>query len=732
LTLSEHWHIITIHQRRVASWCGTKTFILMLLSRRFPVLCTAMLALSSVAPAQPVPEKPQPNAAFGNWLYKTPDPHLWKSTEKEGNLIFSVDEPPGDFCTLTLFAGAKADPDFTEQFNRAVGADQKAKDTIKIEADTGPKASKSPEGFDVLTRSLRSETSALHTFHIYVASHSGDRFDLAAFQTTSEQSWKQHGAEAGQFILSLKLANSLAPGEVEKLLGRARPEVAPPPALPGLDDAPAPTAVVAPGSAPAPAAAVKIPDRPLNQSPIVVNNAVIQKNGKFIDGLKLSQHDTEIYSPSIAVAANGVIHVAFVEKHRTTYALAVYHRSSSDGGKTWTEAKNLSEDMPNIHVGRCVALVDGRDRLYVIWRAGLAVNFTANTDPAGAGPCNLMYRVLEDGKWSKIKPVHPPGSAEKQNDGSLSYFATVDALGLVQVVWNTTPDKWHPELTKISGTYHQHLSGIGNGLVFQATLDGATPSAPREVFLSPVAGQNEQGGYGAYCDGLDTLNGYVDAAGALHFVAAVTRTHDGSLRDKSWFEVVDNGKVGPLIDLPALSFHGWRDIPTLLVDAAGKRHLVVLYLAGEHPNIRDYLIGSDEEPVVIRAAASVKGTVDGFQAYQGPGGRMVAIMQMNDSGERGNGETYVSMSNGKEWSTPVNVTNNAGRQSFASKQTSRASNVAIEKSCYPGPAAVAFDRDGHLLLLMINNEFSLFSSSAFGVELAGGSSSTPTLQFLRF
>ncbi len=689
-----------------------------------------MIAFGSVAVAQPAPEKPKPDARFGNWLYKAPDPKLWTRTEKDGNLLFSVEEPPGDFCTLTLFAGAKADPDFTEQFNRAVAADQKARDTIKIEADTGAKPSKATEGYDVLSRSLRSGTSTLHTFHIYVAGHSGDRFDLVAFQTTSEESWKQHGAQAGQFILSLELANSLPPGVVEKLLGRAQPDVAPPLALPGFDDAPAPIAAVAPNATPAPAATARIPDRPLSKSPIVVNNAVIQKNGKPVDGIKLSQHDMAIYSPSLAVAANGVIHVAFVEQHRTTYDLAAYHRSSSDGGQTWSEAKNLSEDMPKIQVGRCFALVDGRDRLYVIWRAGLGLNFIANPDPANAGQSNLMYRVLENGKWSKIIPVFPPGSKETQDDGALAYFATVDAAGLVQVLWNCVPDKWHPELTHTSGTYHQHLSGIGNGLVFQATLDGATPGAQREVFLTAVAGRDE-GGYGAYCDGLDALNGYVDAAGAPHFVAAVSRTHDSSLREKSWYELIENGKAGPMLGLPALSFHAWRDIPTLLVDAAGKRHVVALYLGGEHPNIRDYLIGTDEEPVIIRAAASIKGTVDGFQAYQGPDGRMVAIMQMNDSGERANGETYVSISTGKEWSTPVNVTNNYGRQSFASKQTSSQSNIAVSKSYYPGPAAAAFDRDGHLLLLMINNEYGLFGSSAFGVMLAGGSSSTPTLQFLR-
>jgi len=110
----------------------------------------------------------------------------------------------------------------------------------------------------------------------------------------------------------------------------------------------------------------------------------------------------------------------------------------------------------------------------------------------------------------------------------------------------------------------------------------------------------------------------------------------------------------------------------------------------------------------------------------------VVIMQMNDTGERGSGDTFVSESTGKGWSAPVNVTNNDGRRSFASKQTSSQSNVAVAKSYSPGPATAAYDRDGHLLLLMVNNENGLFASTAFGVELAGGSTSTPTLQFLRF
>jgi hypothetical protein len=320
---------------------------------------------------------------------------------------------------------------------------------------------------------------------------------------------------------------------------------------------------------------------------LVVNHAVSARNGKPVDPIKLSQHDLEISNPSIALAPNGTIHVAFIEKHRTTYAAAVYHRSSADHGKTWTEAKNLSEDMPGYLVGKCEVLADRSGLIYVIWRAGMAVNFPASPNAGGAGPSNLMYRVLENGHWSRIKPVHPPGNSDTQDQGSRSYFATTDAAGRAQVIWNVAPSFWHQELTKVSGTYRQSLPGVGPGLVFQATLNGANPGQPHEVYLTPVAGQNEQGGYGTYCDGLDALNGYCDADGAPHFIAALSRNHDSSLRGKSVFQLIENGKGGPLLELPDLSYHGWNDIPRLLVDAAGKRHIVVMYPAGEHPSVRD-------------------------------------------------------------------------------------------------------------------------------------------------
>ncbi len=291
---------------------------------------------------------------------------------------------------------------------------------------------------------------------------------------------------------------------------------------------------------------------PLDQSPLVVkgpNGApiVAGKDGKGINGIKLSQHDIAIASPSIAVAPDGTLHLAFVESHRSTFAHAVYYRGSTDGGKTWTEAKNLSEDLPGpgINVGRCQILADSRNRVYVIWRAGLAEGWTVNLDPAG-GICNLWFRELEGGKWSRARILNAAAKAANSTDAARSFFAALDAAGRAQVIWNVQPDKWHPELL----SRRLHSNGVGNGLVFQSALDGAAASEPREVFLPVVTPPANAWGVPS-CDDLDTLNGYVNAAGAAHFVALATMPMYGLPAHPPRYELIENGKAGQGIELPA-------------------------------------------------------------------------------------------------------------------------------------------------------------------------------------
>jgi hypothetical protein len=487
---------------------------------------------------------------------------------------------------------------------------------------------------------------------------------------------------------------------------------------------------VASGASPA----SDVPLRPLENSDLVAKApdgtlAIAQKNGKPIDGVKLSQHDRLILSPRVAVTADGTIHVAFTEQSEVfPFPLFVYYRQSTDGGKSWSDAKNLSEDMANVPVGECTLLADAGDRVYVIWHCGLSEGYMVTP---GASE-NLVYRVLDHGKWSKIIPVHPPGSAATQNDGSYFSFTCTDAAGRAQVVWNTCPDRFIPDQV-MAKNYAIHLAGIGNGLVFQATLDGSTASAPRQIFMAPVTQDPNPGGLGDMskaCDDLSALDGYVDAAGGAHFIAI-----DRGMRDPdpgSRVELIEAAKQTPAIKLPTPYMQVWPNPPKLLLDAKGRNHIIALYAAGERPAFRDYLLGSDDDPAVIMAAKAPKGTCMGFQAYQGPGGRMAVVMQTTDAGFNDRGDSWVSVSTGDKWSPPVCITNNAGRASYAAKNTGAAGSVLNAEHFGPGPGAVAFDKQGHLLLVICNVKTGSFAVSAGGVVYAGGSSASPMLFFYKF
>jgi hypothetical protein len=450
--------------------------------------------------------------------------------------------------------------------------------------------------------------------------------------------------------------------------------------------------------------------------------AVMKKNGTPVNGLKLSQHDSLVLNPNIAVTSDGAIHVAFIERQlESPYTLFVYHRESLDGGKTWSEAKNLSEDMPNIPVGYCNLLVDGKDRVYVTWRVGLSELL-----PVSEGQnVNLVYRVLDHGKWSKILPVNPPGSASTQNNGSIFSFTTTDASGQVQAVWNVCPDTFRPEMT-VNG---MHLAGVGNGLVFQATLDGSTPSAPHEVYMAQVTTNESMAEYGKMCDDFSDLDGYVDVSGAPHFIAIVRALR--SSESGSQIDLYEDGKLTPAIKLPTDYMETWLTPPKLLVDAKGNRHIIAFYSAGEHPAFRDYVVGSDEDPTVIMTAKS-PGTCMGFQAYQGPGGHMAVVMQTTERGYNDSGDSWVSLSDGSGWAPPVCITANAARASYVATQKSGNLLVGTGDHYGPGPGAVAFDKDGHLLLALVNVKTGTFGLNAGGVTFAGGSTDSPMLFFYKF
>ena len=111
---------------------------------------------------------------------------------------------------------------------------------------------------------------------------------------------------------------------------------------------------------------------------------------------------------------------------------------------------------------------------------------------------------------------------------------------------------------------------------------------------------------------------------------------------------------------------------------------------------------------------------------------MAVVMQTTDAGLSDAGDSWISLSAGDKWSQPVCVTNNAARAGYAAKNIGATGSVGNGEHFGPGAGAVAFDKDGHLLLVVCNVKTGSFAVSAGSVVYAGGSTSSPMLFFYKF
>ncbi len=445
-----------------------------------------------------------------------------------------------------------------------------------------------------------------------------------------------------------------------------------------------------------------------------------------VSPVKLSVVDNGVASPSVVASADGTVHVIYVEQQRKSpYMQFLYYRSSRDGGKSWTAPKNLSEVLPNTPVGNTNLLSDSSGRIYAIWRSFYLSAGDISQPSAQRDGFNLVYRVLDHGAWSNAINIHPPTTSAQQHFGSASWFAANDpSTGRVDVFWNTSPAPRHPE----SYMYGSVAYGIRLGALMRAVLEGANAAQPQEIFHTPIV--KRPGENSPSCEGLDLINGYVDQSGQPHVLAQVIQPTVGDQPNR--FQLIENNAQYAALELPGPSFAYWHYPPILLVDQQGRRHVLTMYQYGEKQSVRDYALGGNAEPQIVREAKASTGKVLGLQAFQGPGGRMAALIQMADTNERSDAETYLVTNDGARWNAPINLTNNAGRTEFHNTATSRHSNVATLSSWYPGNAAAAYDGSGHLYVAFIVNRKDLFDQNAFGVSLAGGSSSVPNLLFAAF
>jgi hypothetical protein len=428
--------------------------------------------------------------------------------------------------------------------------------------------------------------------------------------------------------------------------------------------------------------------------------------GKPQEMVKLSKYNLAEYC-DLAVGSNGVLHVVFNDSPDTSKPTYLYYRASTDGGATWSEAKNLSDDESGRVASFCRVVMDAKGRVYAIWKY---IEHASLIDgPGGNEGGVFVYRCLEGGTWSKAVALN------KQPDWGYSFFAAVDSHGVANVVWSqVSPDVG-------ANTHGMGGASIAN-LVQQVALDGASLGQPKGLVVPErikseaewkAAGiRPSYDQTGPKQDGIYNLRGYIDGTGVAHFVGE---------RPKPQSLVHFDGKALKMVYtyIPYASGNTFNNPATLLVDADGVDHVIRSPEKSETPCVRDYLVGEKlSDPTEIIAVKDPgKGAIFNWQVAQGPKGKIAVMCSLSQTGKVSpdDVELYVSFSDGKgKWSTPQVVTNNAASQSFKANN-----GVAAGTTYNPHFSVLAFDKDGHPYMAMVNNARTLSGINTVGITGSG-------------
>ena len=106
----------------------------------------------------------------------------------------------------------------------------------------------------------------------------------------------------------------------------------------------------------------------------------------------------------------------------------VYYASSTDNGVTWSDPKNLSDDDSGIAAGFCRVAVDGKGRVYAVWKYLMRSGLEGPGGGSNGG--EVCFRCLDSGTWFKTVRLN------KMPQACFSYFVALDAKGRCNVVWS--------------------------------------------------------------------------------------------------------------------------------------------------------------------------------------------------------------------------------------------------------------------------------------------------------
>jgi hypothetical protein len=379
---------------------------------------------------------------------------------------------------------------------------------------------------------------------------------------------------------------------------------------------------------------------------------------------------------SLVVDRSGATHAVWVDRPPAPGGPRLLYRGSRNGGGSWSSIQDLSSGQPDGFTGTPRLVADGAGRVYAIWKVinpGGTLVFDEEKPNAPAFG-TLVYRVLEQGRWGTVQALGNPR-------GVLAWYAVDDTRGRVHVVWSENPGEFSAFTTPSNAQVVRH-----------ASLDGARPTSGRDLFRG--AGN---GGYWG-------LSGYVTAQGSPRWVAIRGDDGAGTYTVVHW----NGSEERALLDFaPLLRGYDQQTLPRLVADGAGREHLIVYNGMRDQPGILDLVPGQrDGRTIVYQPRNRGSSTVRDFQISRGPSGQLVATVQVAGEGVPGLTDLFASEFDGRAWSTPVRLTNNAARGTEVGVVDVNGRSLGNAKAWQAVHASVAYDPSGAPVLLMTNRETS--------------------------
>jgi len=344
---------------------------------------------------------------------------------------------------------------------------------------------------------------------------------------------------------------------------------------------------------------------------LLISLLVFSSSVVFSQDITLSQFKRATYS-DLLIDSAGIYHAVFLESPAIGKTRFVYYSRSTNGGRSWSKPVTVSNDESGNGAAQPKLIQDkASGEVYAIWkRFGLTdarypIQDVILEGPGGYNAGTLFFRSVGGSAPGEILKI-----GEKE-ETVISWFVTHDPAGNITVVWSQVTDE--SALSNWKAWFYAdwiRTAKIRGGAVGNITSVTRPNPAPYKGGAPPDVG-------------FMNLHGYFSPSGALKFVAE-------RMQNRGQVVVYSDGKtIKKIYEYPkSTTFNTFNNPPRLLVDENGTEHLILKpdssTLEAEELWDIDPVTGKKRVLIAIDQEGF---SLDGFQAYQGPDGKMTVTFQ---------------------------------------------------------------------------------------------------------